>query len=156
MHFQTLFLLQTHTNRHTSLGPLAHFTARLETMNHDIKFMRRIKDKTHKDTQRHTTHTHTPLFFSHCWPDCNLIVLSTPLFPFIPLLFLSHLSSCPPFFHSSIICHDSEWMKTKRRGIRLHGSSCPACHFLHPHCLCPVVVHRQLHWNKWSQGSCLI
>lgn len=96
------------------------------------------------------------LFFSDCRPDCNLIVLSTSLFPFVPPLFLSHLSSCPPSSHLSIICHDSEWMKTKRRGIRLHGSSCPACHFLHPHRLCPVLVFRQPHWNEWSRGSRLI
>lgn len=94
----------------------------------------------------------TPVF-SHCWPDCNLIVPSTYLLPFCPLLFLSHLSSCLAFFLSSIICHDVEWMKIKLGGIRLHGGSCPGCHFLHPHRLCPVAVHIQPRWNKLSQGS---
>ncbi len=127
--------LHTHTHTHsfaytqtahTSLGLLVHFTARLQTMNHGIKFMRR-------------THTHSTNTTLLLWPDYNLIVLSLSLsFPsFLLPPFLSHSSSCPPSSHLSIICHDSEWMKTKRRGIRLHGSSCPACHFLHPHCLCP-------------------
>lgn len=104
--------------------------------------------------RRHVQHKHI-IFFSHCWPYCNLIVLPPSLFAFIPLLFTSHLSSNPPSPHLCTSSHDSEWIKTKRRSIRLHASCCPACHFLQPCRLCPILIFRQLHWNKWSLRSSL-